>query len=83
MVDLPTEAIHETQAEVLPPKDISPETGPEIATPPGPLAEFGQQFRRNKGAVLGLGVVVLLTLVALTAPLLAPHPPGEQLSPTT
>ena len=64
--------MHETQAEVLPPKDAVPET------PPGPLVEFWLNFSENKGAVLGLGVIVFMVLIALMAPLLAPHPPNEQ-----
>ncbi len=66
------EAIHETHAEVLPPKSGEPEV------PPGPLVEFWRSFSENKGAVLGLGVIVFMALVALTAPVLAPHAPNEQ-----
>lgn len=47
-------------------------------TPPGPLQEFWQYFRKNTGAVLGLGIIVVVSLAALTAPVLAPHPPAEQ-----
>ena len=32
----------------------------------------------NRGAVIGLVVFVLLVLVAIFAPLLAPHAPDEQ-----
>ncbi len=46
-------------------------------TPPGPLREFWISFSANKGAVMGLVVVVLLLLVALFAPWLAPHVPDE------
>jgi dipeptide transport system permease protein len=46
--------------------------------PPGPFREFWQYFRKNTGAVLGLGVIVFVFLAALTAPVLAPHPPAEQ-----
>ncbi len=43
--------------------------------PPHPLREFWSYFSANKGAVAGLAVVVLVLLVALFAPLLAPHAP--------
>lgn len=35
-------------------------------------------FRANRGAVIGLGVIVLLVLIALLAPLAAPHDPAAQ-----
>jgi dipeptide transport system permease protein len=44
-------------------------------SPAHPLAEFWHYFRANKGAVAGLMVVVLMLLVALLAPWLAPYPP--------
>lgn len=46
--------------------------------PPGPLAEFWQDFSRNRGAVGGLVVVVLITLLAVFADWVAPHSPVEQ-----
>ena len=45
--------------------------------PPGPLREFWIAFSANRGAVVGLWVVVALLLVALFAPLIAPHPPFQ------
>jgi dipeptide transport system permease protein len=42
------------------------------------LREFWYYFSINRGAVIGLVVFVLLILVALCAPLLAPHSPYEQ-----
>jgi ABC-type dipeptide/oligopeptide/nickel transport system permease subunit len=42
---------------------------------PGPLAEFWYSFRQNRGAVIGLGVVVVFVLIALLAPWLAPYDP--------
>ncbi|MRD49269.1 ABC transporter permease subunit [Caenimonas koreensis] len=47
----------------------------QAATPPGPLREFWISFSANKGAVAGLVIVVFLLLVALVAPLIAPHSP--------
>ncbi|MDH3230340.1 MAG: ABC transporter permease subunit [Alphaproteobacteria bacterium] len=48
------------------------------ATPPHPIQEFWDYFSENKGAVLGLLVIVLITLVAVFADFVAPHPPNEQ-----
>ncbi|HYQ91748.1 MAG TPA: dipeptide ABC transporter permease DppC [Candidatus Competibacteraceae bacterium] len=50
----------------------------EPPAPPGPLLEFWRQFSTNRGALLGLGIIGLLSILALTAPWLAPHPPDEQ-----
>ncbi len=46
--------------------------------PPGPLAAFWSDFRRNKGAVLGLAYIVVMLAVALGASWLAPHDPAMQ-----
>jgi dipeptide transport system permease protein len=43
--------------------------------PPGPLREFWIAFSANRGAVIGLFMVVFLLLVALFAPWVAPHAP--------
>ncbi|MFX8817291.1 dipeptide ABC transporter permease DppC, partial [Acinetobacter baumannii] len=45
---------------------------------PGPLAEFWGSFSENRGAVAGLVLVVFIALVAIFAPLVAPHSPIEQ-----
>lgn len=42
------------------------------------LAEFWYYFSENRGAVIGLAVFVLLVVVALLAPLIAPHAPNAQ-----
>jgi dipeptide transport system permease protein len=42
------------------------------------LGEFWHYFAENKGAVIGLVVFVALVLIALAAPLLAPHEPYQQ-----
>jgi dipeptide transport system permease protein len=60
----------EIPAEVLPAR--------EPAVPPALLLECWQLFRENSGAMVGLIIIGLLLLVALTAPWLAPHPPAEQ-----
>jgi dipeptide transport system permease protein len=50
----------------------------EPPAPPGPLLEFWRQFSANRGAVIGLGIIGLILMLALAAPWLAPHPPDEQ-----
>lgn len=45
---------------------------------PGPLAEFWGSFSENRGAVAGLVFVVLIALMAILAPVVAPHSPIEQ-----
>jgi dipeptide transport system permease protein len=46
--------------------------------PPSALAEFWFYFSRNTGAVIGLGIFVAILLVAILAPLVAPHLAHEQ-----
>ncbi len=61
-------------------------TSPEAETLPQPqenatrdvLKEFWYYFSQNRGAVLGLFVVILLILIAIFAPLVAPHSPDLQ-----
>lgn len=48
------------------------------AAEPGPLLEFWRSFRENRGAVMGLVVVVAIVLVTIFAPLIAPYSPIEQ-----
>jgi dipeptide transport system permease protein len=48
------------------------------AAPPGPSRELWREFRRNRGALIGLAVVVTLVLCALLADLIAPFSPSEQ-----
>ncbi len=43
--------------------------------PMGPLREFWSYFSANKGALAGLVIVVVMFMLALFAPLLAPYPP--------
>ena len=42
------------------------------------IADFWFYFRQNRGAVIGLAVFILLVLVAIFAPILAPHDPTQQ-----
>src|SRR5437660_167296 len=46
--------------------------------PPGRLLALWRAFRENRGAVIGLAVVVLIVFVAVFANFLAPHDPLEQ-----
>ena len=55
---------------------VSPALTP-AGTPPGPLREFWISFSANRGAVMGLAVVLGLLLVALFAPWIAPHLPDQ------
>ncbi len=50
----------------------------EIQAPPSPLREFWHYFRENRGAVIGLYVVIGLIVVAALADVIAPHSPYEQ-----
>jgi dipeptide transport system permease protein len=61
------------------PADAAEAAAPAVrAAPPGPLAAFWRAFRENRGAVAGLVVVSAICLVAIFAPLIAPHSPIEQ-----
>ena len=50
----------------------------EESAPPSGLREFWRAYAQNRGAVIGLALVVLLILLALGADVIAPHPPNEQ-----
>jgi peptide/nickel transport system permease protein len=50
----------------------------QIEGPSGLWSEAWQRLRRNPGAIAGFALVLALVLVALFAPLLAPHGPLEQ-----
>ncbi|MEZ5780018.1 MAG: ABC transporter permease subunit [Paracoccaceae bacterium] len=45
---------------------------------PGRLREFWYYFRENRGAVFGLWVFAAFVVVAIFAPLIAPHSPTQQ-----
>ena len=46
--------------------------------PPGPLRDFWNSFRENRGAVVGLAIFAAFLMVAIFAPLLAPYTPNAQ-----
>ena len=50
------------------------------SAPPSPFAELWRDFKRNRGALIGLGVIALLLLCAIFADLIAPYSPKEQFS---
>ena len=45
------------------------------AAPPGQLREFWHYFSGNSGAVAGLVIIVAVTILAILAPVVAPHSP--------
>jgi dipeptide transport system permease protein len=49
-----------------------------VPTQPPPLMEFWRAFRKNKGAVIGLVFMTVVTFMAVFAPWVAPHDPIEQ-----
>ena len=51
---------------------------PTLHAPPSGAANLWFAFRENRGAVAGAAVSLLIVLVALFAPLIAPHSPFEQ-----
>ncbi|MES2103678.1 MAG: ABC transporter permease subunit [Pseudomonadota bacterium] len=70
------------------PEDKTPYTGPATdpaaaPAPPHGLVEFWGYFRQNRGAVLGLLVVLILIFCALFADFVAPHSAIEQFRDST
>ena len=43
--------------------------------------EFWEQFRRNRGAVVGLAIVLMVISMAVAAPVIYPEDPGEMIAP--
>ncbi len=59
-------------------------TTPELVQhAPHPLRALWNDFRRNRGAVIGLAVIIALVLLALLADVVAPHSPIEQFRDAT
>ena len=54
------------------------ETSTGASTRPGAFREFWYYFRENRGAVFGLWIFAAFVLIALLAPVIAPHDPIEQ-----
>lgn len=55
---------------------MSPDAVERTEVPPSITREFWDSFRANRGAVIGLTVVGIFTLIALLAPWLAPYDPA-------
>jgi len=51
---------------------------PRPQQPPHPLLEFWRSFSSNRGALIGLVVIVFLVAMAVLAGWISPHPPDEQ-----
>jgi dipeptide transport system permease protein len=45
---------------------------------PGSWREFRKAYAQSRGALIGLGLIAILVLLALAANVIAPHPPNEQ-----
>ncbi|HVY19049.1 MAG TPA: ABC transporter permease subunit [Bauldia sp.] len=65
-------------ADTALPDPTPAELATEERAPPSGLAEFWYYFRENRGAVIGAVFLVFVILVAIFAPLLAPHDPNDQ-----
>ncbi|OFZ17269.1 MAG: hypothetical protein A2X86_02115 [Bdellovibrionales bacterium GWA2_49_15] len=50
---------------------------PKELTPQTPWQEFRQSFAQNKGAVIGLVVLIFFLAVGITSPFLAPYNPAQ------
>ncbi|MEO7057243.1 MAG: ABC transporter permease subunit [Caldimonas sp.] len=61
----------------------APPIPPKPPAPPSPLVGLWRDFRRNRGAVVGLVVIVALVLTALLADVIAPYSPSEQFRDAT
>ena len=46
--------------------------------PPHPLQDIWRDFRRNRGAMVGLALIVAITVIAIFADFVAPYGPAEQ-----
>ena len=60
--------------DTLPADPIVETVPPEVS----PLKAFWSAFSENRGAVMGLTVVIFIALLAIFAPFIAPHSPIEQ-----
>ena len=58
--------------------NTTPQAIAEMQAPASPLGELWRDFRRNRGALIGLGIVIALLLCALLADVIAPYSPSEQ-----
>ena len=56
----------------------APATAPVQSAPPHPLVEIWRDFSRNRGAMIGLVLILAVTFVAVFADVVAPYGPAEQ-----
>lgn len=77
--------IHPTQTDSASPDTSSFLTVAKMAVPAPlhPLREFWQYFSQNRGAVIGLVIIIMMILSALLADVIAPHSPTEQFREAT
>ncbi len=77
--------IHPTQTDSASPDTSSHLTFAKMAMPAPlhPLREFWQYFSQNRGAVIGLVIIIMMILSALLADVIAPHSPTEQFREAT
>jgi len=54
------------------------ESGVEVQTPPSPAKELWRDFKRNRGALIGLALIAALLFCAVFADVIAPYSPSEQ-----
>ena len=53
----------------------------ELEQPSGLWKDAWQRFRRNPAAIVGVVIIAIFVLIALFAPIIAPHGPNEQVGP--
>jgi len=68
--------VEPSAAGTKPQAALAPDPVPPM--PPSPAHAFWHAFRENRGAVIGLVVVMGVVLLALFADVIAPYPPNEQ-----
>ncbi len=54
--------------------------GATLAKPERPLAEFWRRFSANRGALISVFALLLVFVLAVAAPVIAPYPPEKQLT---
>ena len=54
------------------------EPGVEVQAPPSPAKELWRDFKRNRGALIGLALIAALLFCAVFADVIAPYSPSEQ-----
>lgn len=65
-------------SEAQSPSEHVDDSNKDVLNRPGRLKEFWFYYSENRGAVIGLWFFVFVTLIAIFAPIVAPHSPSEQ-----